>query len=141
MKINFYFLTLILFQIIKSKDFSVHFTRFVFSGIIIVLMLAISDTVKHFNEKQDVAIVTPAQQNMRTPSNQNPGQIPRDLQTSKIRNRQSDPAWSKNPNNNANTFDNFNRNRDRDNMRQYFDKESREKQDKLDMDFDRNRND
>ena len=37
MKINFYFLTLILFQIIKSKDFSVHFTRFVFSGIIIVI--------------------------------------------------------------------------------------------------------
>ena len=39
MKINFYFLTLILFQIIKSKDFSVHFTRFVFSGIIIVIKL------------------------------------------------------------------------------------------------------
>ena len=37
MKINFYFLTLILFQIIKSKDFSVHFTRFVFSRIIIVI--------------------------------------------------------------------------------------------------------
>ena len=114
---------------------------FIVSGIIVVAAMAISDTVSHFNEIKDVAIVTPAQENMRTPSNQNPGQLQRDMQTSRIRNRQSDPDWNRNPNNNANRFDNFNRNRDRDNKRQYFDKEKRLRQDRLDMDSDRNRND
>ena len=95
---------------------------FITSGIIIVAAMAISDTISNFKEVQDVAIVTPAQQNMRTPANQNPGQITRDMQTQRLQNQQSNPAWSKNPNNNANKLDNFNRNRDRDNMRQYMNK-------------------
>ena len=93
------------------------------SGIALIAAMAISDTISHFKETDDVAIVTPAQENMRTPSNQNPGQIQRDMQTQKLRNNQSDPAWNKNPNNNSNRFDNYNRNRDRDNMRQYMNRE------------------
>ena len=92
-------------------------------GIILVAAMAISDTISHYKEINDVAIVTPAQENMRTPSNQNPGQIQRDMQTQRIRNRQSDPAWSQNPNNYSDKFDNFIRNRDRDNMRQYMNRE------------------
>ena len=92
-------------------------------GIILVAAMAINQTINHIKEIQDIAIVTPAQENMRTPSNQNPGQIQRDMQTQKLRNNQSDPAWNKNPNNNSNKFDNYNRNRDRDNMRQYMNRE------------------
>lgn len=94
-------------------------------GIIIVALLAVNDTISHYKDNADVAITTPAQMEMRTPSKQNPGQRSTDIHTERIRNRESNPAFNTNPNNNANTFDNFNRNRDRDNIRQYFDKSNK----------------
>ena len=94
-------------------------------GIIMVALLAINDTISHFKENSGIAITTPAQMEMRTPSKQNPGQRSTDIHTEKLRNRESNPSFNTNPNNNANTFDNFNRNRDRDNMRQYFDKSNK----------------
>ena len=95
-------------------------------GITIVALLALNDTLNHFKENNDVAITTPAQMEMRTPSKQNPGQRSTDIHTERIRNRESNPAFNTNPNNNANTFDNYNRNRDRDNLRQYFDQNNRQ---------------
>ena len=104
----------------------------IFLGITLIGAMAVQDTIQNFKDQKDIAITTPAQQNMRTPSNQNPGQIPRDMQTQRMRNNQSNPQWNKNPNNYSNKFDNFNRNRDRDNMRQYMDRE-----DNLNRDYDK----
>lgn len=88
-------------------------------GIVLVALLAVNDTISHYKEKEAVAITTPAQQQMRTPIKQNPGQQSADIHTERMRNRHRPVTGSKNPNNNANKFDNFNRNRDRDNIRQY----------------------
>jgi len=93
-------------------------------GITIVALLALNDTISYFNSNNDIAVTTPAQMEMRTPAKQNPGQRSTDINTERLRNRESNPEFNTNPNNNANTFDNFNRNRDRDNMRQYFDDKS-----------------
>ena len=98
-------------------------------GITIVALLALNDTLNHFKETENVAITTPAQMEMRTPAKQNPGQRSTDIHTEKIRNRENEPDFNTNPNNNANKFDNFNRNRNRDNIRQYFNKPNRNTKD------------
>ena len=91
-------------------------------GILFVAALATKDTIDRFNELNKVTINTPSQLEMRTPSNQNPGQRQRDFKTERLRDKQSNPSYNTNPNNNANNFDNFNRNRDRNNIRQYLQK-------------------
>jgi len=111
---------------------------FVYLGIIVVLLLAINDTIKTYKSTESIAITTPAQENMRTPSRQNPGQRQMDIETIKLRNRQSDQDWSKNPNNNSNKNDNFNRNRDRSNLRQYLKQNSQNEKDSLDFGYGRN---
>lgn len=85
----------------------------VFLGIIFVAWLAISDTISHFEEVENLSIITPAQQEMRQPARQNPGQRSVDIQTEKIRNRETNSRYDTNPNNNSNRFDNFNRNKQR----------------------------
>ena len=86
----------------------------IFIGIILVGWLAISDTLSHFKEVSNLSIITPAQQEMRQPSRQNPGQRSVDIQTERIRNNtDTNTHYDTNPNNNSNRFDNFNRNRTR----------------------------
>jgi hypothetical protein len=93
-------------------------------GIVIIALMAVSNTVERYKNNAVTVGVTPAQHEMRTPSMQNPGQVSTDINTEKIRKRQNTSDWDKNPNTRTNKLDNFNRNRDRDNMRQYFDKNS-----------------
>ncbi|MBR6098465.1 hypothetical protein IKP85_01825 [bacterium] len=87
-------------------------------GIIVVALLAVNNTVKHYNEEFGVAGVTPSQFEMRTPAKQNPGQASIDYQTQQAQKRKIEPDFYKNPNSHGN----YNRNRHKDNMRQNFDK-------------------
>jgi hypothetical protein len=88
----------------------------IFLGIMFVASLAVKDTIDRFKELDNVA-VTPSQLQMRTPAQQNTGQSQFDVQTQKLRNRNSDRYWDNNPNNYGNRFDNFNRNPSRDQNR------------------------
>lgn len=85
----------------------------IFLGIIFVAWLAISDTVKHYKEMNNLSIITPAQQEMRQPSRQNPGQRSTDINTERLRNSKTNSLYDNSPNNNSNRFDNFNRNKTR----------------------------
>ncbi len=88
----------------------------IFLGVVFVASLAVNDTIERFKELDNVA-VTPSQLQMRTPSQQNTGQSQFDVQTQKLRNRDTDRYWDNNPNNYGSRFDNYNRNQTREQNR------------------------
>lgn len=85
----------------------------IIAGIILVTALTINNTVNKYKETEQISIITPAQNEMRQPARQNPGQNQQDVQTQKARNNKTNRHWNNNPNNNSSKNDNFNRNPNR----------------------------
>ena len=87
----------------------------IITGIILVTVLTINNTLNKHGGIKNISIITPAQQEMRQPARQNPGQNQQDIQTQKARNKRTGRHWNSNPNNNSSKNDNFNKNPNRKN--------------------------
>ena len=93
-------------------------------GVVLVAVLAMKDTYDRFQEINHISVITPAQQEMRLPAQQNPGQSQSDIQSQRRRNKDSNRHWDNSTSKSTNNIDNYNRNpqRGQSSLRKFFNK-------------------